>query len=82
MSWFAAHHLPCPAHYNPADFFIDAVSLDYRTPKAEAASRRRLRALADSYRQQAEAGIQVGFSGVVGGSTVSLSRWQNVPSSR
>ncbi|GAB4813264.1 hypothetical protein N2152v2_000310 [Parachlorella kessleri] len=58
VSWFAAHHLPCPAHYNPADFFIDAVSLDYRTPKAEAASRRRLRALADSYRQQAEAGIQ------------------------
>ena len=54
------HQLPCPAHYNPADFFIDAVSLDYRNPKAEAASRRRLRALADSYRQQVEAGMQVG----------------------
>ena len=37
--------------FNPADFFLDVVSMDYRTPEAEAECRERVRLLAEIYTQ-------------------------------
>jgi len=49
VSWFSSAGFPCPPEYNPADFFLDVVSMDYRTPAEESASRRRIQLLGDLY---------------------------------
>lgn len=43
---------PCPELYNPADFFLDVVSMDYRTPEVEADSRERVKQLAATFSEQ------------------------------
>jgi len=42
---FASLGHACPPSYNPADFFIDLVSIDFTSPETEAATRGRLEAL-------------------------------------
>jgi len=50
-TYFGALGLECLPEYNPADFFLDVVSMDYRTPEAEAECRERVRLLAEVYAQ-------------------------------
>ena len=50
-TYFGALGLECLPEYNPADFFLDVVSMDYRTPEAEAECRERVRLLAEVYSQ-------------------------------
>jgi hypothetical protein len=50
-TYFAALGLECLPEYNPADFFLDVVSMDYRTAEAEAECRERVRLLAEVYAQ-------------------------------
>jgi hypothetical protein len=54
-SWFAAAGFACPELFNPADFFLDVCSMDYRSPEAEAASRRRIGLLGDLYEREGAA---------------------------
>ncbi|KAK9828718.1 hypothetical protein WJX72_001697 [[Myrmecia] bisecta] len=49
-AYFARWGFVCPPQYNPADFFMDFVSMDYRTPEAETDSRERIELLAHAYR--------------------------------
>ena len=48
-AWFTTAGFPCPPEFNPADFFLDVVSMDYRNQKEEVASRRRIQLLGDTY---------------------------------
>lgn len=43
---------PCPELYNPADFFLDVVSMDYRTTEVEDDSRQRVKQLALTFQSQ------------------------------
>lgn len=45
-AYFSAAGFPCPSQFNPADFFLDVVSMDYRSPEAEVSSRQRIQLLA------------------------------------
>lgn len=47
--YFARQGFPCPDTYNPADFFMDLLALDTRTPKLTRVSRARINKLAASY---------------------------------
>jgi hypothetical protein len=47
-SYFAKLGYPCPAHINPAEFYVDLVSIDYSSPQEEDDSRARIAALADA----------------------------------
>ncbi|GAA5832003.1 hypothetical protein JCM3770_006589, partial [Rhodotorula araucariae] len=50
LSFFErAGHL-CPPNYNPADFVLDAISLNYASPSAEEASRRRVDCLVEVWK--------------------------------
>ncbi len=42
---------PCPELYNPADFFLDVVSMDFRTQEVEADSKVRVKELAIAFQQ-------------------------------
>lgn len=55
VAWFEALGFPCPAHYNPADFFLDVVSMDHRTQDAEASSRVRIELLAEEFKKMEDA---------------------------
>ena len=57
-AYFAQHGLACPPEYNPADYFLDVVSMDYRSLEAEESCRERVRLLAAVYRQE-RAGLAV-----------------------
>ena len=45
IPYFAKLGFACPENYNPADYFIDVCSIDFRTPEAEARSRGRVKLL-------------------------------------
>ena len=47
--YFAQKGYVCPAYFNPADFFLDLVSVDTRSASAEVDSRARIRFLVDEY---------------------------------
>lgn len=60
VNFFANAHFECPTNFNPADFFLDVVSMDFRTKQAEDASRERIRLLADRFileREEYEGGV-------------------------
>jgi ABC-type multidrug transport system ATPase subunit/ABC-type multidrug transport system permease subunit len=46
VDYFNAAHFPCPQNFNPADFFLDVVSMDFRSKDAEESSRVRISLLA------------------------------------
>ena len=50
LTYFSDAGCECPQHYNPADFFLDAIATDYRTEANEAASRKRIEALVKHFR--------------------------------
>lgn len=45
----------CPSHFNPADFFLDTVSLDTRTVEAEKATKSTIKVFAEHWENQPEA---------------------------
>jgi hypothetical protein len=54
VEFFASVGFQCPATYNPADYFLDTVSMDYRSPEAERQTRERIRYVANEYHRYAE----------------------------
>ncbi|EFN55091.1 hypothetical protein CHLNCDRAFT_134989 [Chlorella variabilis] len=55
VDYLAQAGFKCPAQFNPADFFMDVTSMDYRTPDSEALTRRRIQLLGDLYQRQGAA---------------------------
>ncbi|KAJ2450336.1 hypothetical protein EV183_004358 [Coemansia sp. RSA 2336] len=51
IGYFADIGYQCPVHENPADYFIDLMTLDFRTDELLAESRARVAALAQSFAQ-------------------------------
>ncbi|KAJ1663404.1 hypothetical protein IW140_001860 [Coemansia sp. RSA 1813] len=49
IGYFESKGFPCPMRQNPADFFIDIMSLNNRSPQDLEASRRRIEFLAQSF---------------------------------
>ena len=49
LRYFAQKGYICPAYFNPADFFLDIVSIDTRSASAEHKSRARIEFLVDEY---------------------------------
>ncbi|KAJ2716534.1 hypothetical protein H4R19_000585 [Coemansia spiralis] len=49
LDYFESKGYPCPLRQNPADFFIDMMSLNNRSPQDLEASRRRIEHLAQSF---------------------------------
>ncbi|KAJ1760567.1 hypothetical protein LPJ69_003374 [Coemansia sp. RSA 1752] len=49
IDYFEAKGFPCPMRQNPADFFIDLMSLNNRSPQDLANSKRRIEYLAQSF---------------------------------
>lgn len=46
VAYFSAMGYPCPAHFNPADFFLDLLSVNAKSSALETESRTRIDALA------------------------------------
>lgn len=44
----------CPAHFNPAEFLADLVSVDHSSPEAEEASRARVKGITDAWAAKQE----------------------------
>lgn len=53
--WFADAGFACPAEFNPADFFLDVVSMDYRSSSVETMSRNRIHLLGNHYHKDGDA---------------------------
>lgn len=53
VPYFAGLHFRSPAHFNPADFFLDLLSIDPRSPEREVSTQARVKYLGDKYEEQA-----------------------------
>eukprot|EP00301_Raphidiophrys_heterophryoidea_P000122 c10063_g1_i1.p1 GENE.c10063_g1_i1~~c10063_g1_i1.p1 ORF type:complete len:733 (+),score=201.68 c10063_g1_i1:101-2200(+) len=51
VHYFSRHDMVCPAFFNPADYFLDLVSPDYRSPEQEAESKLRISKLIELWRK-------------------------------
>ncbi|KAJ1887764.1 hypothetical protein LPJ66_008942 [Kickxella alabastrina] len=51
IEYFESKGFPCPLRQNPADFFIDIMSLNNRSPRDHEMSKRRVEYLAQSYNE-------------------------------
>lgn len=51
-AFFSSVGFPCPAEFNPADFFLDVVSPDHRSNDAETSSARRIELLSSHFQQE------------------------------
>lgn len=49
IAYFTQLGFPCPPNYNPADYFMDVLSVDYRSPRLELVTRTRVRLLGDAF---------------------------------
>ncbi|KAJ1793418.1 hypothetical protein LPJ59_004728 [Coemansia sp. RSA 2399] len=54
ISYFESKGFPCPMRQNPADFFIDIMSLNNRSPNDLETSRRRIEFLAQSFNNSSQ----------------------------
>lgn len=52
VSYFAGLDFHSPPHFNPADFFLDLLSIDPRSPEREVSTKARVKFLGDKYDQQ------------------------------
>ena len=52
LKYFAEKGYLCPSYFNPADFFLDLVSVDSRSEDAEKTSRARIDFLVQEYRKE------------------------------
>ncbi|KAJ2761721.1 hypothetical protein IWQ56_005196 [Coemansia nantahalensis] len=57
IDYFAGIGYPCPVHENPADYFVDLMTLDYRSDEALAKSRERVQSLADAFAQNEKGAV-------------------------
>ncbi|KAJ2155977.1 hypothetical protein GGF46_005490 [Coemansia sp. RSA 552] len=51
IDYFSSIGYQCPMHENPADYFIDLMTLDYRTEEALANSRAQIKGLAEKFEE-------------------------------
>lgn len=51
-TYFATQGYPCPSQINPAEYYVDLVSIDYSSPEDEKESRDRIMRLGDSFQSQ------------------------------
>ena len=51
LKYFEGKGYPCPPYYNPADFFLDLVSVDRRSENAKSTCRARIDFLVQEYRK-------------------------------
>ncbi|KAA8498384.1 ABC transporter G family member 22 [Porphyridium purpureum] len=51
VEYFARLHFRCPERFNPADYFVDLVSVDPRNPQAEGKSRARIEYFAEEFEE-------------------------------
>jgi len=61
VTYFSALRFDCPPRFNPADYFIDLLSVDPRNPEAEAKSKKRITYFAEEFhdtKMEMEKGIQ------------------------
>lgn len=58
-AYFESQGHPLPPKFNPADWMLDLVSLDYRSPSALETSRQRIDALTSAHSSQ-QVDLQVG----------------------
>eukprot|EP00737_Agarophyton_chilense_P000791 gb/GEZJ01000879.1/.p1 GENE.gb/GEZJ01000879.1/~~gb/GEZJ01000879.1/.p1 ORF type:complete len:663 (-),score=109.89 gb/GEZJ01000879.1/:2916-4904(-) len=54
VSYFSALNFRSPSQFNPADFFLDLLSVDPRSPEREASTKARVSYLGDRYANQAK----------------------------
>ncbi|KAJ1730734.1 hypothetical protein LPJ61_002865 [Coemansia biformis] len=66
IEYFAGIGHQCPVHENPADYFIDLMTLDYRTDETLAKSREQIKGLADTFELSEKRGGSVSSSSVAG----------------
>jgi len=59
---FAHQSHVCPPHFNPADFFMDIVSPDYRTKELESSSLARIENLSSTWASQPAASLALATS--------------------
>lgn len=55
LKYFAKKGYLCPSYFNPADFFLDLVSVDSRSEDAERTSRARIDFLVQEYKKEFDA---------------------------
>jgi hypothetical protein len=51
-SYFNSLGFSCPNNVNPAEYYVDLVSIDYTSPQTEDASRKKVKKLADTFLKQ------------------------------
>ena len=49
LFYFSSLGYDCPEHFNPADFFLDLLSVNYKSPDVEAESAARIKTLAQQW---------------------------------
>jgi ABC-type multidrug transport system ATPase subunit len=54
VNYFADLGYVCPESFNPADFYLDLLSLDVRTPESEIETRKRINYLGDTWGEKNE----------------------------
>ena len=54
LDYFRTHNLVCPVHENPADFFIDCTTIDFRSNECREESEARISQLADAWKSNTE----------------------------
>jgi len=52
--YFEKHGYHCPDNFCPSDYFLDIISMDYRSPSLEAKTGKRIMMLADAWEQNGE----------------------------
>ncbi|KAJ2324608.1 hypothetical protein IWW51_003191 [Coemansia sp. RSA 2702] len=62
IDYFESKGFPCPMRQNPADFFIDLMSLNNRSPQDLESSRRRIEFLAQSFSESAKPTAKLSLS--------------------
>ncbi|KAM3572725.1 hypothetical protein VYU27_005304 [Nannochloropsis oceanica] len=68
VAYFSSQGLTCPPQFCPSDFFLDVISMDYRSPTLEKATRSRIEHLDRTWheRQAGEGGGEGGVLQAVG----------------
>lgn len=81
VDYFTQAGFSCPPQFNPGDYLIDVTSMDYRSPTAEATTRRRIQLLGDLYQQQGAATAVRAARDRGAAQAVELACWRTLPRS-
>ncbi|GJP34882.1 hypothetical protein CLOM_g19364 [Closterium sp. NIES-68] len=58
MGYFSHCGFACPEHFNPADFYLDVISVDHRDKEREMTSTARIQQLADAFTPSPEVSME------------------------